>query len=260
MENDLFGDWRISAVLTLGKDISSAFPGGPSHKAGAPIYLSHSAKTGKNGVTGFITPDASALALNNSFQSAEKAMSIKKKISYKDIITPWGKGTSVTEETTSDLYDYFENFMITVIFSFLAVEAYANALISYDPNAFFNIGGKKQMRAYEIEKCLSTDEKIKVILPLIKKINIPFTDPIWQNFMVLKQVRDTIVHLKYKDLFSNANNLDNDSLYFHFLNKEPINYPRYGYDVIQFFEHDKKNRWMEHFEQKYVDYANKNEK
>lgn len=37
---DGFGDWRIAAASRLDRDLPEAFPGGPSHKAGAAVYLS----------------------------------------------------------------------------------------------------------------------------------------------------------------------------------------------------------------------------
>ena len=40
MESDDFGDWRIAVVTTLTSDITAAFPGGPSHKVGTPVYVS----------------------------------------------------------------------------------------------------------------------------------------------------------------------------------------------------------------------------
>ena len=183
-------------------------------------------------------------------------MQAKEMIKYKNIITPWGEGTSVTDETTTFLYNYFENFMITIIFSFLAVEAYVNAMITLDQNQLFQFK-KKNMRVYEIERSLSTDEKIKYILPQITKINIQYDSQVWQNFLILKQVRDSIVHLKYKDLFSNKDNIDDDSLYFHFLNKDPLPYPMYGYEIIRFFENNVNQRWMDTFKEKYDNLCSK---
>ncbi len=248
--NDNFGDWRIRAVLTLGKDIPPAFPSGPSHKKGSPVYLVHSARIGKKDIRGFITPDASALALDISMLSTEKAIRFKEMIKYKNIISSFGEGISVTEETTPYLYDYFENFMITVIFSFLAVEAYVNAMITLDQNQLFEFK-KKKMRVYEIERALSTDEKIKYILPQITNKNIQYDSQVWQNFLILKQVRDSIVHLKYKDLFSSEDTIDDNSLYFHFLSKNPLPYTLYGYEIIKFFEDNENQRWMISFKEKY---------
>jgi len=44
MPDDDIGDWRIEAAATLAKDVPAAYPGGPSHKAGAHVYLSHVVK------------------------------------------------------------------------------------------------------------------------------------------------------------------------------------------------------------------------
>ena len=37
---DGLGDWRIALATRLVKDVPAAYPGGPSHKAGAPVYVS----------------------------------------------------------------------------------------------------------------------------------------------------------------------------------------------------------------------------
>ena len=54
VQKDEFGDWRIAAVTTLAQDVPAAFPGGPAHKAGAPVYLSSFTKHPKHNVIGFV--------------------------------------------------------------------------------------------------------------------------------------------------------------------------------------------------------------
>lgn len=250
MVQDNFGDWRIRAVLTIAKDIPPAFPGGPSHKKGSPMYLTHVAKSKSNNTIGFITPDVSAMALNISINASKKASRIKGKIKYEKIISPWGDGISVTKETTQSLFNYFENFMTSIVFSFLAVEGYANSLISLEPNHLFSYK-EQQFTANYVERNISTKEKVKYILPQITNRRINNSDRVWQDFILLKNARDAIVHIKYKDLFSNKDTIDDSSLYFNFLNNEPALFPKYGYEVIRYFEGDERTRWMIAFEEKY---------
>ena len=71
--DDGLGDWRHWAVTTLAEDMPAAYPGGPSHKAGAPLYLSMDARNPKGERVGFTMPSPTALALSISIQSAKRA-------------------------------------------------------------------------------------------------------------------------------------------------------------------------------------------
>ena len=89
MKDDGFGDWRIQAVTTLAQDVPAAYPGGPSHKAGAPVYLVSAAKNDEHNSIGFVTPNHPALALNIALGASKKLIILNKllplKMSYHQV-------------------------------------------------------------------------------------------------------------------------------------------------------------------------------
>lgn len=125
-EDDGLGDWRIYAATRLAKDVPAAFPGGPSHKAGAPVYQTHLVKSKEGKYIGFLMPSTTAMALNIAVSASRRAKELRGKLEYKDVLTPHGAGKSVKDETTSILFDFFEQCMISVTFSFQALEVFSN--------------------------------------------------------------------------------------------------------------------------------------
>src|ERR1700730_2196975 len=183
MQKDDFGDWRIAAVTTLAQDLPAAFPGGPAHKAGAPVYLSSLTKHPKHNVIGFITPSATALALNAAVKNATKAKQLKETLALGDVVTPFGKGKSVVSENLPHLYDFFEYCMIAVIASFQSLEMFSNDVIGRELKGTFELGRNKEtlkLTGEELERRASTDEKLGVVLPRLLAIKTPKGTKLWE--------------------------------------------------------------------------------
>ena len=238
MQNKEIIDWRIHAMTTLMSDLPALFPGGPSHKAGSPIYLSHLIKSKKHKYLGFITPSVVALSLNISFVSSINAKEIYQLIKFEDSIGPKGNQKKVANEYIKSLFDYFENCMVSVVFSFQAIESFCNSVLSEDPNKIFKVNYRGKIinkRAFEIERDSSTEEKLSEIIPQELNISIPKTDKLWQKFIDLKFVRDSTVHFKSNDMFSKIENIDDNSLFYLFIKNDPIIYPTSAFEIINYF-------------------------
>lgn len=81
-KSDEFGDWRIRAVTTLTKDVPAAFPGGPSHRAGSPVYLVTENTDGSGKPVSFTTPSPVALALAIAHEAASQAHRLRPTIAF----------------------------------------------------------------------------------------------------------------------------------------------------------------------------------
>ena len=250
MENEECNDWRVYAKVTLGKDIPPTYIGGKGHKAGTPIYLLHFVKSKEFRYLSFITPNLTALSLNIAVRSSTEANKIKSQLIYEDCDGVKGKYKNVSKQTTSLLYDFFESYMVSVTYSFQALEIFCNSLISRDSNIKYYSDIKNQTAlkwGYEIERDLSTEDKISIILPQIKKVAIPKNDPLWQEFIDLKYFRDSIVHLKSPDIFSKIENADKDFLFFRIFKNDPLRFPKTAINVIKYFETIEGNPpWVDH--------------
>lgn len=236
-EDDGLGDWRIAAVGKLAKDLPAAYPGGPSHKAGAAVYQSNFEKHPEFGYLGFITPNPSALSLHMAFKAAARAKRIQKTIAYSDAVSPEGKSKQVVNENHTHLYDFFEECMGSITFSYQAIEVYANRELIRNAKSTISIKrGKKHLilTPQEAERQLSTEEKISIILPDILKVPTPKGKQNWDGFKKLKKARDAIIHMKSKEV-KNINEPYEESIYFELLNNDPTLFPKVSFLIISHF-------------------------
>ncbi len=227
MESDDFGDWRIAVVTTLTSDITAAFPGGPSHKVGTPVYVSSLCKDAQHNAIGFVTPSATALVLNAAIRSPLKAKELRRTIALTDTITPIGSGKQVATENLTHLYDFFEYCMTSVICSFQALEMFCNDSIarSCASNYMLQKGeGLLVLSCDEFERKASTEEKIGEIVPSLLKTSSLKGTNLWQRFLDLKTVRDSTIHFKSTEPL-NTYQADAESLFFQFFRRSPTEYP-----------------------------------
>lgn len=252
MIDDGLGDWRIAQVTTLAKDIPSAYIGGPSHKAGTPVYLSHLAKHKEYRNLGFITPSAPALSLSIAFQSSGEANMLKSTLDLKDTVTPSGKGKAIADEDLPQLYDFFQHCMIAVTFSFQALETFANSEISRMTQKKIKVKRREgivEITSAEAERNLSTSEKLSQILPDIFNVPSPKGLKPWEGFRTLKKVRDSTIHLKSADMYARKE-IDRESLFYRFINWDSRGYPRFSYQMILYYFQNKEiPRWLDYFGQ-----------
>lgn len=100
------------------------------------------------------------------------------------------------------LFDFFEDFISHVVFSFTALEAFANEAIPNEFKYTFTVEKTGDERIYgkdEIERRVNLDEKLGTVLPKILDISSPKGLQVWEKYKTIKQSRDRIIHLKSID-------------------------------------------------------------
>jgi len=260
--DDTLGDWRIQGVTRITKDLPAAFPGGPSHKAGTPIHLGTSTRGTGDQPIGFVTPSSTALALSIAINASIQSVILFQQIIFENVSTPEGPGMSVLYKKISPLFDYFESCMTTVTFSYQALETFCNWEIADKIQGTFTVKRDNVDETFtvdEIERRLSTEEKLHLIIPMLFGTASPKGRKAWENFKKLKHARDSIVHLKSSDQYPNRNlptTVDKDSLYFVFLNNKMTYFPKAAIKMIQHFYPGSKGipRWLE----KPIEFADQN--
>jgi hypothetical protein len=251
--DDTLGDWRIQGIARVTQDIPAAYPGGPSHKAGTPIYLSTSTRGTGNQPIGFTTPSSTALALNTAINASTESNRLFKLIIFEEVITPEGPGRAIFPKNAGPLFDYFESCMISITFSFQALETFCNWEIADKVKGTITVKrskGDEDLIADELERKLSTEEKLHLILPSLFGTASPKGRKVWENFKKLKHARDSIVHIKASDQYPNRSNLetvDQDSLYFVFLNNKMTDFSKAAIELIRYFYNapNKVPRWLQ---------------
>jgi len=238
MATDNLGDWRIEAVTTIAQDVRPAFAGGPSFKVGDRLYLTTLTKTSKGEFIGFTTPNASALALNIAASAARRAVELKGQFSYKSGPSPWGTSKSIGSDQDELLFLFFESCLVSVTFSFQTIEAFCNYSISRTwrkPVEVKRRKTKETLHHESAERELSTEEKLKSVLPKIYDVPTPAGKSVWDRFVKLKRARDSCVHIKYHDQCPLGAEIDQESLFFQFLDNDPLFFPDAAKEMITYF-------------------------
>jgi hypothetical protein len=153
----------------------------------------------------------------------------------------------VPTEESSALFDFFEQSMISVTFSFQALEAFCNHTINRNLKAPMKVKrrkGEEQLSPAEIERRLSTEEKLGKILPKILGMPTPSGKAVWEKMVNLQKVRDATIHLKGLDQYPKTG-IDKTTLFFQLLNHDPLEFPEGAISLISyFFEGKEKPRWL----------------
>lgn len=150
------------------------------------------AKMGSNDLSVAI-PNEISLSLNISMKSLSVAEQKHEEI----------KSRASTNDTIFDAdvriaYDFLEEIQKAIIFSYKAVESFCNASIP-DTYTYKKTTSKGIVEHYgkeQIERWVSTSEKISKIIPDVLKCNSPTEKKFWGDFKNLERVRNEIIHSK----------------------------------------------------------------
>lgn len=146
-------------------------------------------KIGKSKII-FDTPNITALYLSK----AEREL-LESKALYSQIIVPKKSQRdtfNLTPEETILLFDYFEHIQTSITLSFMSVECLANNLIP-DDYEYENKKGET-LKKKDIERWVSTTDKLTIILPKSLGIPNPKSYNFWPKFTKLRDLRNDIVH------------------------------------------------------------------
>lgn len=173
-------DWRYHAIGPMGTGLGS--------------MATTEDVNGK--MVSFSLPSAPALYLNLARSAHLRRAAIDLPSVF--TITPHG----VYPDDHGPLFDYFENFALEIIFSFTALEAFANEVVP--PDFIYQYKKDKKSEAValckaDIERQISLDEKLKIVLPMAHNIKSPNGTKQWQDYKKLKYVRNRLIHLKSID-------------------------------------------------------------
>jgi len=230
---DTLPDWRIAVISQIVQDVPAAYEGGPSHKKGSFVALIHHERQPRKQVISFTTPHAAALSLGAAVKNSIAAIESKAKLVPIEVISPSGKSKMYGPDDI--LFDYLEYSMASANFSYQALESFCNSVIARaDKIETLEIKVKKEIKVLskrEIERNLSTEDKLLQVLPAILEIDSPKSTLRWHHFKQLKEIRDSIVHMKSYSLFSQMKG-DASSLYFKLIESNPLIFPKIAFELI----------------------------
>jgi len=250
MKDDGLGDWRIRAVSRLAKGFIS--PEGHVYKAGSSVTLTTVTEVGERQVLSFTTPSPPALALSIAIRAVRRAKELRKRLALTGKVESYPlfyDKPEMEQLITSDtvLFDFFEECMIAVAFSFQALETFSNTIIAEKLKHIYHLKRRKKvlkLSAEELQREASIEEKLGVILPEILSTKTPKGEKVWQDFKDLKGVRDTTIHMKALDADSGVN-IDKETFFYKLLHVEAKEFPRAAISMMTFFfKDDHPPRWL----------------
>lgn len=140
------------------------------------------------------------------------------------------------------LFDYFESYSAHVIFSFTALEAFANERI---PEEFvYEIdkkGQKEVLTKPDIERRVSLDEKLDSVLPQALGIGSPKGTQLWEHYKLTKSMRDRLIHLKSVD--RSASGEEHESVWGIMLRSHGRPFCDYAHAMIGHYLQTLSRRW-----------------
>lgn len=238
---------RFHAMGIVKDDIAPAYQGGPSHKAGSAICLTTVTKNSRGDLIHYITPSPTALALSIAIKASKKAIKLHQTIDFVDIPSPDGLAKMI--KNNSLLFDYFECFMVVVTFSLQALEIFCNDMIAKKLKGKYRLQRENKvlkLSADKLQRKASIEEKLATILPEILEVNSPKHKKVWENFKELKRIRNTTIHLKAHESYTNK--IDEETLFYEFFMAEADKFPRFALEMIEFFTDSKEvSPWLESY-------------
>ncbi|MHB1488841.1 MAG: hypothetical protein ACYCZM_15080 [Acidimicrobiales bacterium] len=246
-------DWRTAAVARLAAPLPAAYPGGPSFEVGSHLFLSCSGAATPLGVVSFVAPSPVALAMNIAHSAAQQAEEIKRSLEYADAPSPTGLVRHIT--STSELFDYFEQSMVAVFFSYQAIEAFCNEEILRKSPEAIEVKRRKKKEILErrvAERQLSTSEKLGNVLPQILAVSTMKGKALWQKFLVLEVARDEVVHLKNQTVRNNDPSKEAEQTLLRLLAEDVCYWPRVTMAILEYFVHDPIPDWYEQLKKRVI--------
>lgn len=148
-------------------------------------------RIGLNTIT-LAVPNEIALAISVATKSLQQSKKIKVDLERLSESTE-----SIYDHNVGLAYDYLESIQAAIIFSYKAVESFCNAAI---PDSYiYKKSTSKSTEHYnkeQIERWVSTSEKVSSILPPILKCSPPQSESFWSDFKSLERLRNEIIHSK----------------------------------------------------------------
>lgn len=149
----------------------------------------------------FPLPNFTALYLSISDKNFKVASDLHENIIDSAILKT--KNYELSEENEPLFYDFCEALFTSVIFAFAGVECFINNLI---PNYIILIKKKTetnlQLQSKNfIEKYVTLNEKIKIILPKVYKYGFNANKlECWEDFKKLEKFRNSLIHFKSNEI------------------------------------------------------------
>lgn len=197
----------------------------------------------------FAFPSQPALFLSLARRAFEMAAAVDQRA----IFVPWHG--AIAARNATELFDYFENLMSHLIFSFNAIEAFANWKIPEDYiHKTVHKGMAVTRQRTEILERSTLEEKLAVILPAILNVKSPKGTRVWERFVDLKRMRDRITHPKPADYEPTLHGIKANTIWGMMMRDHSTPHCDYAHDLIGHYGAN--HRWFRQYPVRTVEVRN----
>lgn len=184
-----------------------------------------------NKLVSFGLPSAPALYLNLAQASHRQREAIDLDEAFHHHPAPQG----IWPEDHRTLFDYFEAFAAEIIFSYTAVEAFANECIPETFEFTVKAGRKGEMtlRGAAIERQVPLGDKLALVIPKAHNLKSLKGSKPWQDFRDLEAARNRLIHLKSLD--RRASGPEDQTIWGLMLTQKKTWYAQTAYRIIGSF-------------------------
>jgi hypothetical protein len=238
-------DWRLQAITTLAQPFNSPWTG-IHHPAGSPVWATAFAKH-KGRLLQFPLPNPAAMYMSLALRATTEASAGLTQISSHPFPKSAERTLSVPLSDEALFLDTLENLAASIIFSYSALEAFANSSI---PDAYTYQRARDDRRCTEtysrdqIERNISLELKLHEILPSIYSVKSPKGTKTWTDFIWLKQLRDRLVHLKSEDWQSSGPDNSTTLLWSSLLHSKVPQAPAFAAAILRHYHKKDIPRWL----------------
>lgn len=204
---DFGDDWRENIRLELSQDWTSPWSGQTALR-GTRLSLLSVVQLTKKKELSLPIGNATALLLNASARAFKSARELREASDIDQSAKP-----SVRFRSDSDAYDFIERMIEAIVLAFTSIEAFVNESIPEDFTYPLTRkdGVAEVLTKADIERRVSLDEKLAVVLPGVWACSSPKGSRCWEGYRQLNRARDRLIHMKTDDRRSSG--VEKDTLW-----------------------------------------------
>lgn len=193
-------DWRLKVSSTIAEDTFIPWTG-QRIKKGDELKVVSEVNLPMKKTLVLPLPSLTTLYINNSVQNWNEARAIRKENGIDSSLKK-----RVVFKSDKDAFDAIDRTVISVISAYTAIEAFCNDSIPEDHEIWQpKKDGEVLLKSdkQSIERNFSTNKKLTEVLPAIFNVHTPQgKNPVWSSYIKLKKMRDSLIHVKSKEVGS----------------------------------------------------------
>lgn len=147
------------------------------------------------------------------------------------------------------LFDIFEDRLENIVFSFTAIEMFANLILPEDYVFRASRDDRRCTEEYsrdQAERHLSIERKLDSVLPGVRGVKSPKGTSLWERFMKLNKLRDRVIHLKWNDVRKSGP--DNDTIWRELVLMQHHDFSCDAHDIVMHYcIESNTSRWAKAF-------------